>query len=536
MTSEKTLISSAETTAGRRWRGGRRRRAAPSASAGVRAATALIAAVSLLGASLFAAAPASAAALNASGPDCRTVAVPVGLHPGEPRSYTVSGRLCVPSGQQPETVQLLLHGATYSRTYWDWDQDPGRYSYVAAATSAGYATLAVDRIGHGQSSHPLSALVDTSANAFTAHQVVQALRDGELGYRFTKIISVGHSYGSITALEEAAQYGDVSATILSGMLHKLTVVGTAMVATAFLPAGLDDPGYLTTRPGVRATLFYNAAMADPQVIAHDEATKDTLTATELATFPLTLVDGSAARVHVPVLLAVGEKDTIFCGLGGADCSSAATVQAQEAAYYRPPACTPLSSPTPGTTSTSTRTHPTGTTRHGSGRTSTSEPGRALPRPADRQRSRARRPFADRIHLWPANGHPRPRRTLAHGAGPHTNAPTSTGVITTSTRMAREPAPLRQAPGNKNAGPSPLPTPRVPVGPDVVDALTGVRAYWSRPATTQFDTRREAHLIPAYSVVVNVCAQIGPHDVRRPQAAAQWPSTMGGRRTSWGQAR
>jgi hypothetical protein len=45
------------------------------------------------------------------------------------------------------------------------------------------------------------------------------------------------------------------------------------------PAG---PGYLTSLPGTRESLFYNPATASPAVVATDEANKDTATAAELA--------------------------------------------------------------------------------------------------------------------------------------------------------------------------------------------------------------------------------------------------------------
>lgn len=38
-------------------------------------------------------------------------------------------------------MQLLVHGATYNHLYWDFPHGPGYYSYVDAATAAGYATF-----------------------------------------------------------------------------------------------------------------------------------------------------------------------------------------------------------------------------------------------------------------------------------------------------------------------------------------------------------------------------------------------------------
>lgn len=281
--------------------------------------------------------PASAA----PGITCRSITASVALRPGNKRTSTVWGQLCGPASKQPTTVQLLLHGATYTHTYWDWSYQPGVYSYVRRIVPAGYATLAVDRIGHGHSSHPISALVDTNSNAYVTHQLVQGLRDGTIG-RFAKVVTVGHSYGSLTALQEAGQWHDVSATILTGILHRVSPPALLNLVASFGPADLEsprfaalDPGYLTTRPGTRAAIFYNSDAADPKVISQDEAAKDTITATEFASFAQPLLNGSAAKVRVPVLVVIGEKDELFCGAGGSDCSSADTVQTQEAQFFRP---------------------------------------------------------------------------------------------------------------------------------------------------------------------------------------------------------
>jgi hypothetical protein len=41
---------------------------------------------------------------------------------------------------------------------------------------------------------------------------------------------------------------------------------------------------------------------------------------------------------VPVLVVVGGKDIIFCGIGGSDCSSSERVQAQEKPFYPADTC------------------------------------------------------------------------------------------------------------------------------------------------------------------------------------------------------
>src|SRR5262245_39860697 len=66
--------------------------------------------------------------------------IPVALSPGAPADQTISATLSRPPGSGG-TLQILLHGATYSHVYWDFPFKPERYSYVRAMSRAGYATL-----------------------------------------------------------------------------------------------------------------------------------------------------------------------------------------------------------------------------------------------------------------------------------------------------------------------------------------------------------------------------------------------------------
>jgi hypothetical protein len=87
--------------------------------------------------------------------------VPVGTALGRQQ---VLVKLCLPTGKPtPATVQVLVHGITYDHRYWNIadpaDPQGDRYSWEAAAAKAGYATVAIDRIGAGASTHPPSTLV-----------------------------------------------------------------------------------------------------------------------------------------------------------------------------------------------------------------------------------------------------------------------------------------------------------------------------------------------------------------------------------------
>ncbi|HEY7048931.1 MAG TPA: alpha/beta hydrolase [Jatrophihabitantaceae bacterium] len=276
---------------------------------------------------------------------CSAVQVPVKLAPIGLKLDKISGELCVPAGPRPSTVQVLVAGATYDRYYWNPPDQPQSYSYVWAATRAGYATLDIDPLGTGLSSHPLSALVTVPTSAYTVHQVIQAARNGSLGASFSRVILTAHSMGTALAWNEVANYQDVDGLIASDNVHIPSLVGAVNGAITLYPAMLDpkfakaglDPGYLTTRPGTRISAFYNSADADSSVVAADESLKQVVTATFMASYFAEDVDLDSSRIHVPVLVAAGQHDSIMCGLLGTNCSTSSTLLDAEAPFYGNPA-------------------------------------------------------------------------------------------------------------------------------------------------------------------------------------------------------
>jgi pimeloyl-ACP methyl ester carboxylesterase len=282
---------------------------------------------------------------------CSDYTLSVAIADPGPADQSMWGQLCYRGSHEPATVQLLVHGATYNHLYWNFPYGDGYYSYVDAATAAGYATFDIDRIGDGNSSHPPSSELDLTAGAVSLHDAVTALRDGGVdGHQFQHVIMVGHSMGSVEAWIEAATYHDVDAVIITGALHginpALPALAQADVYSAvddpkFADSGLD-PGYLTTRPGTREALFYDPATADPAVVALDEADKDTSTVGELdgllALESEPPAEQPSYQINVPVLVVVGADDNIFCtGVTAYNCASAASVQGYESQYYSPAA-------------------------------------------------------------------------------------------------------------------------------------------------------------------------------------------------------
>jgi len=69
---------------------------------------------------------------------CSARTLPVALTDPGPAGQTLWGQLCYRGSQEPAIVQLLVHGVTYNHLYWNFPHGNGYYSYVDAATAAGY--------------------------------------------------------------------------------------------------------------------------------------------------------------------------------------------------------------------------------------------------------------------------------------------------------------------------------------------------------------------------------------------------------------
>ena len=69
------------------------------------------------------------------------------------KTFNISAQYCEPDSGSSDTIQLLTHGVGFDKTYWDLEYGSYNYSYVNMALDAGYSTLAIDRLGIGNSSH-----------------------------------------------------------------------------------------------------------------------------------------------------------------------------------------------------------------------------------------------------------------------------------------------------------------------------------------------------------------------------------------------
>jgi pimeloyl-ACP methyl ester carboxylesterase len=277
-------------------------------------------------------------------PQCQELSLPVTLAPERTEVFRIVGTLCWRGSLEGRTVQLLVHGTTASRVYWDLPVQGELYSYVRRATQAGFATFNLERIGIGASDRPPGADVTVTSNAFVAHQVVQALRSGQLaGLAFQRVIGVGHSLGSRILVRMQARFPeDVDGLILTGTLHDDSLELASVLRASAIPASLDPrfaglqlpPGYITLVDGLQLSFLVNPEKADPQIVNFHESLKETTTVGELGE---PRINDDSRLLRVPVLLVVGELDRVLCG-NRVNCSDRGSILALESSFYAPQTC------------------------------------------------------------------------------------------------------------------------------------------------------------------------------------------------------
>lgn len=276
-----------------------------------------------------------------NGMTAREVEIAVRPSSRDESAHMIYAQLTLPTGADPRSLQILLPGATYSGIYWDSDFGSGQYSYVDYMVRRGHATLNVDRLGMGRSDHPHSTKLTLESNVSVLHEIVSFARNGGLGFVPERVVTVGHSYGTLVASRESAEFNDVDAVILTSALHSTSAAGAEAMGQKIATyvasrepqfAGLDD-GYVTSMPGTRMSMLYREGNVDPRLVELDEETKETVSLSEMAGLPQWQTDGTTGRLTVPSLIALGDTDIVWCGPDAVDCSSAESVLAAEMQHY-----------------------------------------------------------------------------------------------------------------------------------------------------------------------------------------------------------
>lgn len=235
-------------------------------------------------------------------------------------TYGIYSQLCFPNGTiNATTVQFLIHGVGFDRSYWNVAPN---YSYVDYAAEQGYTTFFYDRLGIGLSDHPDPLqIVQAELEVAIAHELVQLLRTGVISnHTFKNVVGVGHSFGSLQIAGLTSQHpDDLDAAVLTGF--SISASGTPLffagldltIASQNQPLRFPDlpNGYLISN-SIEANqfAFFRAPNFDPALLNIAEATKQTFTVGEFLT--TALIEMVSTNFTGPIDVVDGENDFPFC--------------------------------------------------------------------------------------------------------------------------------------------------------------------------------------------------------------------------------
>ncbi|KAL2869044.1 alpha/beta hydrolase [Aspergillus lucknowensis] len=237
--------------------------------------------------------------------------------------YELSARFCEPPAgiASKDTLQVLLHGATFNKVMWDFPYKPEEYSWVLYMTNAGYSTLAIDFVGAGNSTKPNGYLeVQTATLVQNTHEVLQGIRsEGVLGRTFDQVALVGFSIGGVVANAIAATYPtDVDNILFLGTSWDKDWVYPAFIAGLQTAGNILNPdkwgnldNFYQTQPTVAArevACFFGNY--DAEALQTDFETRDLDTLGAALSFAFHLSE--APEFRGPVFLGIGRQDSSFC--------------------------------------------------------------------------------------------------------------------------------------------------------------------------------------------------------------------------------
>lgn len=250
-------------------------------------------------------------------------------------TYNISARYCEPefrNSSRSNTIQLLVHGITYTKDYWSGLGAPGNgydgdtYSWIAYASQQGYPTLSIDRLGNGESDRPSGlTVVQMGTHIEVTQGIINALKRGLIGRRaFNKIIYVGHWYGSLIGNLHAVKYPfAVDSYVLTGFTKKIrpSLLPTLLTGE-FLPATIAYPEkwsnqalsyFASSSEEGGNKLFFVDQTTDPGLQALNFELRGTVTVGEFISAYASTQTAPVYRGRVFVL--TGQNDAIFCSPG-----------------------------------------------------------------------------------------------------------------------------------------------------------------------------------------------------------------------------
>ncbi|KAG5942772.1 hypothetical protein E4U53_007167 [Claviceps sorghi] len=238
--------------------------------------------------------------------------------------YTLAATYCEAAAPcARDALQILTHGIGFDRSYWDYPYHSWNYSYVREAVRDGYSTLAWDRLGVGESSHG-NAVNEIQINLEIAalKAITEMARAGQLpqvSRKFSKIIHLGHSFGSAMTYGLTALYPSISdGIVLTGFSQVSKYMAYFALAANFVPvsrihalADEYDDGYIAPRSKVGVHInFFGPNNFDPRLLEVAYRRGQPAATGEL----LTVGSGPPSSDFAgPVMIITGDRDIPFCG-------------------------------------------------------------------------------------------------------------------------------------------------------------------------------------------------------------------------------
>jgi pimeloyl-ACP methyl ester carboxylesterase len=261
-------------------------------------------------------------------------------------TFNIHANLCIPqSSNKKDVLQIATHGLGYDSRYWDSAYQPEKHSYVEAALQAGYSILTYDRLGVGRSDHPDAyTVVQSPLELEILHQLTVMVRNGtlssiaEVSNLPSKIIHIGHSYGSFLTYGFLTKYGNLTdGAILTGylvseFLGKLgsTIWSYEFAATSSPP--FDRPsGYVVAKKNGVQNVFFGGdskTAFTPELLDYGNEIKQPMPIGESAS-AYTLIGPSAPDFRAPVQYVLAEFDLGICA---GDCKGLANMKVLNETY------------------------------------------------------------------------------------------------------------------------------------------------------------------------------------------------------------
>ncbi|RDW65108.1 hypothetical protein BP6252_10759 [Coleophoma cylindrospora] len=253
-------------------------------------------------------------------------------------TFGINVQLCMPTRDtygKRQILQIATHGFGFDKRYWDLELESDTYSYVRAAVKAGYSILTYDRLGTGLSDKPdaynivqaplqveiLKSLTILARNGELTKAAKPHFADGLAVSNFTKIVHIGHSFGSTVTNALQAQYPELSdGAIQTSWLVNEHLGAFGQAAFGYEYARENDPmkfndrgsGYIVV--GTKNSfqqLFLAKALLDPKMLDYGNSIKQPGTVGEGA--PTELIIGlPVIDFKGPVQLFLAEHDLPIC--------------------------------------------------------------------------------------------------------------------------------------------------------------------------------------------------------------------------------